>query len=93
MRELLTRIVSAPFVRAFYAIRFATINNEQNTMGMIVRDAKGSVQGSFIVAPGNPREVGAYNEALTLVERNLPGDREQALVLLGKAFGEAYEMP
>ncbi len=94
LREQLVAIAGEADVHMDYAIHFLK-RGPSSASGTVVRH-EGSTQGSCLV--GNYGRIPedafqAYGKALTLAERNAPGDREQAIAILMGVFDEVYEVP
>jgi hypothetical protein len=86
VRAELVKIASAPLVKERYAIK---VYGEQGE-GIIRRYGDGQPGGGCKNL--SQEEFDAYKKANFYVERNQPGDREKALMELGKAFQEVSEV-
>lgn len=89
IRNTLIRVASGPIVKERYAIHFSTVDNS-GAQGMICR----FIDIASLSAVSLTQEQDACAEqAKRLIQRNGPGDREEAFSVLRTHFRNVFEMP
>jgi len=86
IRFVLTKIADAPVVRKGYRLRACT---GQAQVELRRHEEKAHTWQQNLSVP----QRSIVKRARALVERNLPGDREEAIVLLGREFEDVLELP
>lgn len=87
IRDWIERQAQEPVVRQSYGIRAVGPDDAHAT----VKRHRDGISGRG-AANLSQRQMGAYREAILLVERNQPGDRERAIGLLRPEFADVFEV-
>jgi plasmid stability protein len=86
LREQLTVFVSKPVIKRHYKLR---ATSEEGALAAIIRRDEQTV---LTTAHCSPQQQQICEQAVDLVKRNEPGDREEAIALLRSAFEEVFEL-
>lgn len=87
IREWIEQQAQEPIVRPAYGLRAVGPDNAHAT----IKRWRDGISGRG-AANLNQRQADAYREALLLVDRNGPGDRERAIGLLRHEFADVFEV-
>lgn len=86
VRQIIALEVRRAEVMASYQLRFSEVTQLHESVGYIIRHANGTI--NKVAFNPTISQSQAFNEALLLVTRNDPGDRERAIARLAGVYPE-----
>lgn len=92
IREWIEMQAQQPVVKARYTLKATSDDGARAHIRRDLLDGERSGIAGRGLANASQKQADAYKQAISLVERNAPGDRERAISLLGAVFDDVFEV-